>query len=246
MTIDIIISFLAILAIATYIQTVAGFALGIILMGAVTVFELLPIAFTSVIISIVTLVNSLLVVKSSYRSLNLNLLLNTCLGILPGLVMGLVILDYMSESLSYILQLLLGISIVIAGISISLKPQPIATSSNNWVFRLAGAASGLLTGLFSMGGPPLVYLFYRQPFDILTIRLSLLSIFLVSSISRITMVGIQGALTFEMLYFSMFCMPIVFIFSWLGKHYPPPLSLLNIRRFSFLLLIFIGISLIVN
>lgn len=146
MTIDIIISFLAILAIATYIQTVAGFALGIILMGAVTVFELLPIAFTSVIISIVTLVNSLLVVKSSYRSLNLKLLLNTCLGILPGLVMGLVILDYMSESLSYILQLLLGISIVIAGISISLKPQPIAAPSNNWVFRLAGAASGLLAG----------------------------------------------------------------------------------------------------
>ena len=91
-----------------------------------------------------------------------------------------------------------------------------------------------------MGGPPLVYLFYRQPIELKTIRLCLLSVFFISSVSRITMVGFQGGLSLNMLYFSLLCMPVVMAFSWVGKHFPPPLSATNMRRVAFTLLIVIG------
>ncbi|OUR74945.1 hypothetical protein A9Q75_19610 [Colwellia psychrerythraea] len=245
MILETILSFMAILAVATYVQTVTGFALGMIVMGAVTVSGLVPIAFTSVIISTVTLFNCLFVLKGEFRTFDYSLAAKTCIGIFPGLFIGLILLDYMSSSFGELLQLLLGLTIIIAGLLIILKPKPLKKKSQGWAFGLSGVASGLLAGLFSMGGPPLVYLFYRQPLELKTIRLCLLSVFLVSSVSRITMVGFQGGLSWNMLYFSLLCMPVVMTFSWVGKHFPPPLSATNMRRVAFTLLIVIGLSLII-
>ncbi|MFT5709293.1 MAG: putative membrane protein YfcA [Oceanospirillaceae bacterium] len=244
MILETILPFMAILAIATYVQTVTGFALGMILMGGVTMFGLVPIAFTSVIISAVSVFNSCFVLKGEYRTFDYSFAAKTCVGIFPGLIIGLLLLNYMSASFGELLQLLLGLTIIITGVLIILKPEPFESGSKGWAFGLAGVASGLLAGLFGMGGPALVYLYYRQPLSLKTIRLSLLCVFFVCSISRITMVGFQGGLTWDMLWFSLLCMPVVMTFSWLGKHYPPPLSASNMRRMAFTLLIVIGLGLI--
>lgn len=244
MILETLVPFMAILAVATYVQTVTGFALGMILMGAVTVFGLAPIAFTSVIVSAVTVFNCFFVLKNEFREFDYSLAAKTCIGVFPGLFIGLWLLDYMSASFGELLQLLLGITIIIAGLLIIFKPDPFDKASSNWAFGLSGGASGLLAGLFSMGGPPLVYLFYRQPLALKTIRLSLLSVFFMCSITRITMVGFQGGLTWDMLVFSLLCMPVVMACSWCGKHYPPPLSAPNMRRVAFTLLIVIGLGLI--
>lgn len=245
MILETILPFMAILAVATYVQTVTGFALGMIVMGAVTIIGLVPIAFTSVIISIVSLFNCFFVLKGEFRTFDYSLVAKTCIGIFPGLLIGLILLEYMSSSFGDILQLLLGLTIIIAGLLIILKPEPLKERSQDWAFSFSGVASGLLAGLFSMGGPPLVYLFYRQPLPLKTIRLCLLTVFLVSSVSRITMVGFQGGLSWDMLLFGLLCMPVVMAFSWVGKHYPPPLSASNMRRVAFTLLIVIGLGLIV-
>lgn len=245
MILDTLLPFMAILAVATYVQTVTGFALGMIVMGAVTIFGLVPIAFTSVIISAVTVFNSFFVLKGEYRTFDYSLAAKTCIGIFPGLLIGLILLDYLSSSFGELLQLLLGLTIIIAGLLIIFKPEPFETESQGWAFGLSGMASGLLAGLFSMGGPPLVYLFYRQPLDLKTIRLCLLSVFFVCSVSRIMMVGFQGGLNWDMLLFSLLCLPVVMAFSWVGKRYPPPLSATNMRRAAFTLLIVIGLSLII-
>jgi uncharacterized membrane protein YfcA len=246
MILEVILPFMAILAVATYVQTVTGFALGMIVMGAVTIFGLVPIAFTSVIISAVTLFNSFFVLKGELRTFDYSLAAKTCIGIFPGLIIGLALLDYMSASFGDLLQLLLGLTIIIAGLLIIFKPEPLEQKSSDWAFGFSGVASGLLAGLFSMGGPPLVYLFYRQPLELKTIRLCLLSVFLVCSVSRIAMVGVQGGLNWDMLLFSLLCLPVVMSFSWVGKHYPPPLSATSMRRVAFTLLIVIGLSLIIT
>jgi uncharacterized membrane protein YfcA len=246
MLFETLLPFMVIIAIATYVQTVAGFALGMIVMGTVTTFELVPIAFTSVVISAVTLINGVFILKGGFKTLNLRLVVITVIGTLPGLLIGLALLEYLSASFNEVLQTILGIAIIVAGVSMILKPTPAEQkTTKEGAFFCAGVASGLLSGLFSMGGPPLVYLFYRQPFELSAIRMYLLSIFLVSSISRITMVGIQGGLTLDMLLFSACCIPVVLTMSWVGKHYPPPLSLTNMRRIAFALLIIIGISLLI-
>lgn len=246
MGLDTLVPFIAIIAFATYVQTVTGFALGMIVMGAVTAFDLVPIAFTSVIISAVTLINGLVALKGNFKALDLKRVAITCSGIFPALLVGLFLLDYLSEAFNDLLQLLLGLTIIAGGLMIMLKPEPLKQPSAPGVFAVSGAAAGLLAGLFSMAGPPLVYLFYRQPFELKTIRLCLLSIFLISSVSRTVMVGFQGGLTLDMLTFSVLCIPMVMAFTWVGKHYPPPLSQTNMRRLAFSLLILIGITLIIS
>ncbi|MGB0468783.1 MAG: TSUP family transporter [Pontibacterium sp.] len=243
---DALLPFIVIIAFATYVQTVTGFALGMIVMGSVTAFDLVPIAFTSVVISLVTLVNGLVAIKGNFRILDIKRVAITCLAMFPALMAGLYLLNYMSASFNNLLQLLLGLTIFVGGLLIMLKPTPLKQPSSNGVFMASGAAAGFLAGLFSMAGPPLVYLYYRQPFELKCIRLCLLSIFLISAVARTLMVGAQGGLTLDMLSFSALCIPMVMFFTWVGKHYPPPISAPNMRRLAFMLLILIGISLIVG
>ncbi len=241
-----LIPFIAIIAFATYVQTITGFALGMIVMGAVTTFELVPIAFTSVVISVVTFINGAVALKGNFQAVDVKRVIITCSAMFPAILGGLLVLDYMTESLNNLLQILLGLTIIVAGLMIMLKPEPMAKPSGVLTFASSGAAAGFLAGLFSMAGPPLVYLFYRQPFELKTIRLCLLSIFLLSAVGRTTIVGAQGGLTIEMGIFSLVCLPIVTLSTWIGKKYPPKVSPNTLRRMAFFLLIVIGISLVVK
>lgn len=247
MFVETLLPFMAIIAVATYVQSVAGFALGMIVMGTVTTFNLVPIAFTSVIISSVTLMNSLFILKNSFNQLNRRLVMMTVAGLLPGMFVGLMLLEYLSDDFDDILQTILGVAIIGAGISMILKsPHKERKESKPLAFLTAGTASGILNGMFSMGGPPLVYIFYRQPHTLNLIRLYLLSIFFVSSLSRITMVGLRGELTLDMLLFSTVCIPIVLGVSWIARRYPPPISLDTMRKIAFFMLMVIGVSLLIN
>ena len=235
-----------IFALGTYVQTATGFGLGMIIMGAVTIFGLLPIAFTSVIISLMTFFNGAFAVRGDSQSLDMKLIALTCIGLVPGVALGLFLLNYMSSQMSNVLQLLLGIAIIIGASTSLLKPEPIKRVSKGIAFSFAGSVAGLLAGLFSVAGPPLVYQFYRQPLDIKTIRLCLIMIFLVSSLLRTAMVGLQGGLELSMFSFALGTIPIVFIATWLGKNCPPPISPINMRRFAISLLIIIGSSLVIK
>lgn len=246
MDLAVLLPFLLIIAFASYVQTVTGFALGMIVMGCVTMFGLLPIAFTSVIISIVSFINGVVALKGNSKAVDIKRVVLTCSALFPMTLVGLWLLNYLSSDMNQILQGLLGVTIIVAGFMIMLKPEPLQKPSSPSLFIASGAASGLLAGLFSMAGPPLVYLFYRQPFEMLTIRLCLLSIFLLSAVVRTSMVAAQGQLTMDMITFALLCLPVVTLFTWIGKRFPPPVTAQTLRRFAFFLLIIIGFSLVIK
>jgi len=246
MELTLLIPFLLIIALASYVQTVTGFALGMIVMGGVTMFNLLPIAFTSVIISIVSFANCVVALKGNSKAIDFKRVLLICCPLFPMTLLGLWLLNFMSAELNQLLQGLLGVTIIAAGFMIMLKPEPLSKPSHPGLFILSGAAAGFLAGLFSMAGPALVYLLYRQPFSMQTIRLCLLSVFLLSAVVRTSMVAAQGQLTLEMITFSLICLPIVTLATWLGKHYPPPLTAQAQRHAAFFLLILIGVSLVIK
>lgn len=239
-------AFLAITACATYIQTVTGFALGMIVMGSVTALDLVPITFTSIVISIVTFVNGVVAVRGHTRALDLKRIALVCTGLIPAIPFGLWLLEFMSGEFNAQLQILLGATIIVAGLMIMAKPTPLTTPSSGLLFSASGAAGGLMAGMFSMSGPPLIYLFYRQPLDIQTIRLCLVTVFLLSHASRTLIVGTQDGINSDVLIFSALCIPATIFFTWLGKTYPPSLSANNLRRVAFLLLILIGVSLVLK
>ncbi|MBY4677463.1 TSUP family transporter [Marinobacterium arenosum] len=246
MTVETLLPFMAIIALGTYVQTVTGFALGMIVLGGVTGFGLAPVAFTTVVISLVSLANGVLVLKGNLSAIDKRAVVAALAGLVPALVFGVWLLDYLSESFARTLQLLLGATIVCGGLFIMLKPEPLKQRSGAVAFSAAGAAAGVIGGLFSIAGPPLVYQFYRQPLELRTIRLCLLSIFLITSIGRTALIGLQDGLNLEIFLYTALALPVVALFTWIGKQYPPPVSELWLRRFAFALLILIGTSLLIT
>ena len=120
----------------------------------------------------------------------------------------------------------------------------IAVALGSYVQTVTGFAAGSIGGLFSTGEPPLFYHLYRQPISTNVIRTTLLAIFLISSLARIVIVGVQGQINIEVDRYSLFSIPVVTLFTLIGIGYPSPLSDTNRRRFAFSLLIVIGGSLV--
>ena len=54
-----LLGFLALVALGSFIQTLSGFAIALIITGGVTVFQLAPITFTVNVVSFVALINVL-------------------------------------------------------------------------------------------------------------------------------------------------------------------------------------------
>jgi len=241
-----LIAFLAAVGVGAYIQTVAGFALGLIVMGSVTIFHLVPVAFTAVIISMISLFNTLLTLYRRHHHIQWRTATLACAGMLPAIVIGVLILDALSEGSVRTLHTLLAVFILVGGTLLMLKPHPHAHPSASWVTLSMGAVAGLFGGLFSTAGPPLVYYLYRQPYGIATVRATLLTIFSIATIVRIGFITAQGDITVDMLRLSLFSVPVVIVATMLGRRFPPPLSDVNMRRFAFALLVVLGLALLLS
>lgn len=244
MALEQLLPFFLITALGTYVQTVTGFAMGMIVLGCVTQFQLAPVTFTSVVISLLMLANGPIALKGNMKHLDRRVFTWSLAGLLPALVTGVLLLNYLSDEFARILQWLLGLTIIAGGLFIMLKPEPLPQQSHAPAFAVAGAAAGIFGGLFSIAGPPLVYQLYRQPMSLPTIRLTLLAVFLVMNTVRLLVLGIEGELTKDMLWIALISVPVVALFTMIGKRYPPPVSDKTMRRMAFGMLIIIGTSLL--
>nr|WP_261396913.1 sulfite exporter TauE/SafE family protein [Photobacterium rosenbergii] len=237
---------LAIIMVGTYFQTVTGFGLGIIVIGASTAFGLTSVAIMAAVVSLVTLANCAFALPGSTKCIEWKSVRLVVIGVLPGVVAGVVLLEYLSHSAASVLQCLVGVMIVYSGLNFMLRPSVRAERSGDTSFFVSGFSSGLTGGLFGMAGPPLVYQFYRQPFDITTIRNKLLVVFACTSASRSVFVGVQGQLNMEILLLTAVSLPIVTLTTYLGRRFPPPFSAETMRRIVFGLLMVIGSYLILS
>jgi len=238
--------FLIAIAIGAYTQTVTGFAMGLIIMGITASLHLAPISFIAAVISLTGLVNVILAVYKDHHHIHWQLIRTIIIAFIPSMVAGLLLLYYLDKTSTQLLQLILGIVIMLGGILLVLKPHPNKTLASASFTLLAGASSGIMGGLFSTSAPPLIYHLYKQPLTIATIRSTLLMTFMIASTARISFIGTQGLISKEILLFALYSLPVVFLFTWLGKKYPPRLSDINMRRMAFGLLIILGVSTIVT
>lgn len=246
MTVEQIIFFILVMVLGSYTQTVTGFGMGMIVLGFVAQFDLTSITFASVIISLMMLANGSIALKGKIDVIDRSALTYALIGLIPALILGVLLLTYLSRDFARILQGILGGAIFMGGVFIMLKPEPLKLRSGNFSFSIAGATAGVLGGLFSIAGPPLVYQYYRQPFNLENIRLSLLAIFLIMNIGRLIVLAVQGELTLDMLWIGLLCVPAVSFATIAGRRWPPPVSDNTMRRMAFLLLVLIGISLMLT
>jgi len=235
-----LIIFLIAVAVGGYLQTVTGFALGLVVMGVVGTLHLANLPMTAVVISLIAFINSAAALSGSQHLVRVRWGACYLLGIVPGVVVGVTLLTHMSAAAQEVLRWLLGGFLIVAAGLMAIRPQPKATPSV-WGWRvLAGSISGFFNGLFSTGGPPIVFHLYRQPFAIGEIRATLLAVFCVSTMVRTVYVGVHGGITYDALLLTAISLPVALGATFLGRRFPLPLSADNARRFAFVLLAGLG------
>jgi uncharacterized membrane protein YfcA len=244
MTIELLLPFLVIVAFSAYFQTVTGFGLGMIVMGAMSGLGLMSIATIASINSLLSLINSAVALPGALRSIEWRLVRTVLYGMVPGLIVGLILLDSLSSASSHILKFVLGLTIIYGGVSVAIQPLHAAQEAKRSVFFVTGVFSGALGGLFGMAGPPLVYQFYRQRLSLPEIRYSLIFLFATSAGIRTILVAGQGQLTFHVVLLTLMALPVGVAATFLAKRYPPPLNAAAVRRIASAALVFIGLTLI--
>lgn len=236
-----IIIFLLVILFGSYVQSVAGFAMGMTIVAVVGGLRLLDIPTLAAVVSLMTIVNTTFSLRGQLQHVHKRLLFWIGLGQLPGIFLGLWLLAYLDAEDSRRLELCLGIFITLGGLAMTIRPRPMAQVSGGLFAWICGLLGGLLGGMFSASGPVLGWFGYSQPLAVNVIRATLLSSFFMTTSTRTLVVGVQGGLTQTVLTFAALGVPAVLLGAWLGKAFPPLVSEDILKRGAFFILLLMGI-----
>jgi uncharacterized membrane protein YfcA len=239
-----LVGFLCIVGIGSYLQAFSGFALGIFVLGAVVMLQLVSLETTAIAINIMMVVNTAVALRGNIHLMDRKLFARTLVGIIPGVPVGLWLLDTLSARSTQLLQFTLGLVVLLTGALLFAKPKPRSTASGSGSFAVAGALGGVLAGLFSVPGPPVIYHFYVQPMPLEQVRLTLLGIFGTVSLLRLMFLLADGSIGPDALYLGALSIPVVAAATALFMRYPPALSEIAVRRSVFVLLSAMGVGIL--
>jgi hypothetical protein len=237
--------FLVCVALASCAQSLSGFAFSLILLGLAGLFELAPLADLANVATVLALANAQVALRRSGKTLDVPAFRDISMGGLVGILAGIVLLDWLGSSVILGLRLLLGLTVIACAIIVLLDVAALRQRSSAASFRLWGALSGVLTGLFSTGGPPLVYHLYRQPMDARTVRDTLVATLAVSSLVRLVIILVTGQFSLNALKMCLLAVPLVFALSWWMERHPPGWSRPAMLKLVCFLLLLTGVGLVV-
>lgn len=241
-----IVLFLVFVALGAAVQSITGFAMALIVMGAVTAFDIADIGFSAAIVSLISLVNTSVALRHTHKFVDLLVWRWLIIGLLPCLLAGVLLLEVLSRGFYEWLRIFLGIVIIMAGMLLMMQPRPFARASGPVATTTIGCASGLIGGLYGAGGAPLAWFMYRQPIDLSVVRATLLATFFVSTLGRTFVVGASGGLTTDVLLIALISVPLVVVVTVLSTRFAHLVPDKQVRRFVFVLLVLLGTFLIVN
>lgn len=234
-------------ALGSYIQATTGFAFGLIVVSSVSALGLAPIETTAFVVGVLSLINaSIGLYGGDWRHMNRKALMGFLSTCLPATIVGVWLLSYLGDNAIGVLQVLLGLSIVLSSLVMMLQRQQPRGSSSTAAFSVSGVIGGLMGGMFSTFGPPITFMMYRQPDSQATIRATLLSVFFCTALFRVSSVVVSQPIEPSTLLLCVLGFPVVVLMTILAKKYPLPVSSRFMRFFAFTLLLFSGMSLLVN
>lgn len=174
----------------SYVQSVTGFGFGIIAM------MFLPglMAFTeaNVLSSILGAFTSVMVILSVYRRVNWK---NIVFPLISSTVTNYLAISFMSVAATDTLTLLLGIALFALSIYFFFFSSRIRIRATWYAGLIAGSVSGLMSGLFSIGGPAVVVYFLQSEKDTDSYVATISAYFLFSGIVSITLKALSGFVT---------------------------------------------------
>jgi uncharacterized protein len=236
--------FLMFVTLAVYAQALTGFALALILLGLIGATDLVPLTDA---VNAVTVMALVIACTFLYRRWPLQLersLWPAVASSIPGAIAGTILLFWLAGVAYEVLRLLLGLSIVFCALLLWRAAEPQKTVSSRGAFVLAGGVSGLLGGMFSAPGPPLVYLMYRQPLAHARIRESLILFFGMGALLRLAIVVPAGHFSAQAIQLAAESIPVVFFVTSVAAGRPSPLPPKLLKAVVCLLLVATGTGMI--
>ncbi len=228
---------------AQTIYVLFGFGAGMIAVG--TLAMLLPdLQDVVVLMLLVTSPAELLVVLADRKKIMWRGVLLVAIGVGIGIPTGTVILRLAEPTF---MLTGLGIFLVVAGgafIRLPRQPTQRARSWPAWTGPSVGIVSGLLTGLYGTGGPPLIFYYQLAGVDKTVFRGNLMAIFLLMTLFRLPSYAVAGFLTPERLWSALVLMPAVLAGVWLGNRIHLQLEEQTFRRLVSIALVIIGLLLL--
>jgi uncharacterized protein len=236
--------FLLCVAFATAAQTLTGFAFSLILLGLSASLGLASVADAANAASVLTLVNAATYFAGRHDELPWTTMRPALLASLPGVVAGVLLLAWLSGHSIGVLRLLLGLTIIGCAGLLLLKRARATRLAPPSSFIVAGLSAGLLSGLFSTSGPPMIFHLYRQPLPPHTVRDALLMLFAVNASLRLVMVLATGGFTLRAALLALLALPLVAIVTRAVQRHPPPIGVAALRIGVAVLLAGAGLSLV--
>ncbi len=237
--------FLACVAVATSAQRMTGFALALILLGLTSLLELAPLPDVANVATVLSFANAVMVLRTAHRSVDWSMMRATAWGTVPGVAMGVALLGWLDAGLVVVLRLLLGLVIIACALVVLMRTRLLPQRSPDASFGAFGLLSGLLGGLFSASGPPLVYQYYRQPMALPALRDTLTGALAVSSLLRLVMVVPAGQFSARSVMLCAFALPLTLSITWWFQRHPPGWSRAAVLKLVCALLLVTGSGLVV-
>ncbi|NLP63957.1 sulfite exporter TauE/SafE family protein [Paraburkholderia sacchari] len=230
-------------AIATFTQSLTGFAFGLVLLGFVAVFHLAPLPVASNVVTMMVLANAAMLVRR-IPALPRGLLVPSYGSSLVGVAVGAGLLAWLSDNAIGALRFTLGLAILVCSVLLVWQAKPRTQIASPGTFAFYGGISGVMGGVFASAGPPMVFHLYRQPIDRVVVRDTLVLLFAINAVLRLIIVLAQGRFDAASVALSLEALPVVLTVTWLARRYPPRWSPTAVRRVVFVLLAAAGISLV--
>lgn len=238
--------FLFCVALATFTQSLTGFAFSLILLGLIGVSELVPIADAANAASVLVLVNAFVYFRHRKPVPVWSVLKPALATSSVGVLAGVALLSWLSGNAVEWLRALLGAAILACALLLLIQARPLQQRSSTASFLFFGSLSGIMGGLFASSGPPMVYHLYRQPFEQETIRQCLLWIFAANAAMRLVLVCGIGGFSRLSVMLALEAIPTVFLVTrWQARH-PLRVDKRVIQRIVSALLVLAGAALIVS
>lgn len=231
-------------ALASACQNLTGFAFGLIFVGLAGALHLMPIADAANVAGLLSLVNGVIYLRAHPFTPRWDILKPVLWSSALGVLLGLALLYWLSGDLVQVLRQVLGVCVIACAVVLLLQKKQRTTVSGTAAMWVAGGLSGILGGLFSTSGPPMVYHLYRQPLTALVVRQCLMVMFLVCTVLRLVVVVPLGGLSMASLWTALAAFPVVAAVTWLLARFPPPLPARLLQWLVCALLLAAGVSLL--
>jgi len=228
-----------VLGFAQGVYVLFGFGAGLIAVGLLAMF--LPnIQDVVVLLLLINLPAEIYVVARSWKHISWKGVALICGGIIVGVPAGAFILQRGDPS---VVLTVLGAVLLLAGFGFLLLKRR-EVSWPRWSEPIVGLVSGVLSGLFGTGGPPLIFFYQLGGAEKAVFRANLMAIFLLVTLARVPSYAAAGLITVPRLLSALLVLPAVVLGALAGDRLHLQLSEEGFKRLVSIALVLLGLVLL--